>query len=177
MRRILRALVAFLGVVGSAGVVYAATHFLVTWAFTYAEDASSEFSATQAFFSRIQSIRSDAGKWRPGDKFTVEYVDGMVVEFPLSTRGMVCIAGNCKWATTVPFDEPTIIKDKRSGLTSSLQMGRSGGGLSPVQYAPPILGYPVVFPYQRTWTVIVGPIVAVPSPPPSGCMILCPRPR
>lgn len=33
-----------------AGTVFAATYYLVSWAFTHEEDAASEYSATMAFF-------------------------------------------------------------------------------------------------------------------------------
>lgn len=157
-----------------AGIAYAATHFLVSWAFSYDEDASSEFSVTQAYFSKVQSIRMDAKNWKVGDKFTVEYNDGVVAEFPLSARGVACVVlGPCKWVTTVPFDMPTIVHNKRSGLQNLLPSG-STGGISP--YAPPmpITSYPIPLPYGQQWSVWVGPLTVVSAPSPPGCRIPCP---
>lgn len=165
-----------LGLLMVAGVIFAATHYLVSWGFSYQEDAASEYSATMAFFSKVQSIRPDSGNWRPGDKFTVEYSDGMVAEFPLSTRGMACVAGKCKWATTVPFDQPVIIKGKRAGLTNTLSDGGGVGGLSPYANPRTITFYPEPMPFQRGWTVIVGPLTEV-AVPPSGCTVNCPMLR
>ena len=158
-----------------SGIVYAATHFLVSWAFSYDEDASAEFSVTQAYFLKAQSIRMDAKKWKVGDKFTVEYKDGVVAEFPLSGRGVACVVlGPCKWVTTVPFDMPTIIYNKRSGLENILPSG-STGGISP--YAPPILitSYPSPLPYGRQWTVWVGPLTVVSASLLPGCRVPCPN--
>jgi hypothetical protein len=163
-----------LGLAIAVGVVAAATHFLVSWSFSYAEGASSEFSVTQAYFTNVQSTRKDAGTWFRGDKFAVEYKDGVVAEFVLSSRGMVCTGFSllgprppCKWAGTVPFDSvPTIVQQSRSGLP----IVNTNLGIDAVGKPVPLpMSYPVPLPFRSAWEVWTGPLVRVAAPPVPGC--------
>ena len=158
------------------GMVYAATHFLVSWSFSYDEDASSEFSRTQNYFSVAQARRMDPNTWAMGYKFTVEYGDGIVAEFELSGRGRSCVLGICKWVGTLPFNNPVIVTGKRSGRWPSWDGTIVSGGLSPFVSPRPISNYPAPMPFGGGWSVWVGPlsIVSAPALPP-GCLVPCPN--
>ena len=96
---------------------------------TYQADAATAFNSANSFFRTSQSVMNAKGDWRPGDKFTVSYIDGTIAEFELSTRGMICAFRTCKWASTIPLNDPTVLQSRTSsGSSPNVFVAANAGG-------------------------------------------------
>ena len=139
------------------GAAFAAEYFLTTLPITYTQDMGYEFQTAETAFRTLQITAANRG-WRPGDKFDVAYIDGVIATFVASTRGVMCINGRCLWASTIPLDDTPTIKQGNSTPRPQVTVQ-----VAPGQVAPMALIDLHALTATTTWVITQGPATTINS--------------